>query len=122
MKKSITLLALILSVSTAIFASPVKNATANDDIIINSLQKELTISVSVKHENAGKSLVTVYNDANTVLFKDKLANKGAASKAYLLNELENGNYTIEVSAGAQTVTKQIHVYDENGKKTYFFLQ
>lgn len=122
MKKSITLLALILSVSTAIFANPVKNVSANDDIIINSLQKELTIGVTVKQENAGKSLVTIYNDANTVLFKDKLANKGAASKAYLLNDLENGNYTIEVYAGAQSVAKHIHVYQENGKKTYFFFQ
>ena len=119
MKKSITLLALILTLGTVAFAK----APADDIISITPLQKTLSIGVSVQKEDAGKSVVTFYNEStNTAMFKDKLANKGAAAKSYLLDELENGNYTIEVTTDGQTVKERICVYDEDGKKSYFIFQ
>ncbi|MDB5286105.1 MAG: hypothetical protein JWR05_1054 [Mucilaginibacter sp.] len=122
MKKSITLLALILAVSTVAFAQ----APADDIISIIPSPKSLSIGVSIENEDAGKSVVTFYNEgdneANTAMFKDKLASKGTAAKAYLLDELETGNYTMEVASDKQVVKKRIHVYDEAGKKTYFIFQ
>lgn len=118
MKKSITLLALILSLSTVVFAK----ASTDDIISIIPSKKALSIGVSVQKQNAGKSVVTFYDEGNNAMFKDKLASKGTAAKAYLLNELETGNYTIEVATGKRVVKKQIRVYDEAGKKTYFIFQ
>jgi hypothetical protein len=121
MKKSITLLALILA-STVAFAQ----APADDNISIIPSQKSLSIGVSVENEDAGKSVVTFYDEddnvGNFAMFKDKLANKGTAAKAYLLDQLETGNYTIEVTSNKQVVKKRICVYDEAGKKTYFIYQ
>jgi hypothetical protein len=121
MKKSITLLALFLA-STVAFAQ----APADDNISIIPSQKSLSIGVSVENEDAGKSVVTFYDEddnvGNFAMFKDKLASKGVAAKAYLLNELETGNYTIEVISDKQVVKKRICVYDEAGKKTYFIYQ
>jgi hypothetical protein len=122
MKKSITLLALILAVSTVAFAQ----APADDNISITPSQKSLSIGVSVENEDAGKSVVTFYNEdydeGITAMFKDKLASKGTAAKAYLLDKLETGNYTMEVASDKQVVKKRIRVYDEAGKKSYFIFQ
>ena len=121
MKKSITLLALFLA-STVAFAQ----APADDNISIIPSQKSLSIGVSVENEDAGKSVVTFYdegdNEANTAMFKDKLASKGTAAKVYLLDELETGTYTMEVTSNKQIVKKRICIYDEAGKKTYFIFQ
>lgn len=118
MKKSIALLALVLSVSTSVFAK----APVDDLITINPLRTALGVGISVNAVDASKSIVKVYNADGTVHFIDKLANKGTAAKAYLLTNLEEGNYTIEVVTKGQTVKKQIHVYDEDGKKTFFIFQ
>jgi hypothetical protein len=121
MKKSITLLALFLA-STVAFAQ----APADDNISIIPSQKSLSIGVSVENEDAGKSVVTFYNEdydeGITAMFKDKLASNGAAAKAYLLDKLETGNYTMEVASDKQVVKKRIRVYDEAGKKSYFIFQ
>jgi hypothetical protein len=118
MKKSITLLAIILAVSTVSFAQ----VPADDNISIIPSQKSLSIGVSVENEDAGKSVVTFYDEDNTAMFKDKLASNGTAAKAYLLNELETGNYTMEVTNDKQVVKKRIRVYNEAGKKSYFIFQ
>ena len=119
MKKSITILALILTLGTVAFAK----APANDIVSITPSQKSLSIGISVQKEDAGKSIVTFYNESsNTMMFKDKLASKGPATKVYLLDELETGNYTIEVATGGQIVKERICVYDEDGKKSYFIFQ
>ncbi|MBD1391543.1 hypothetical protein [Mucilaginibacter glaciei] len=119
MKKSITLLALILTLSSALFA---KTTPADELITINPLRTALGVGISVNANDASRSVVRIYNADNTIQFIDQLAKKGTAAKAYILKDLEDGNYTIEVATKNQVVKKQIHVYNEDGKKSFFIFQ
>jgi len=115
MKTSIKLTALLLLASAGLFAAtPVKSAKADvPAVTISTLASNK--GVAVKAADA-KSLVMIYDQDKNVLRKDVLASN--ASKGYILNKLENGDYTMEVTANNQTVKKNIHVYEEDGAKTF----
>ena len=115
MKTSIKLTALLLLASAGLFAAtPAKPAKADvPAVTISSLASNN--GVAVKAADA-KSLVMIYDQDKNVLRKDVLASN--ASKGYILNKLENGDYTMEVTANSQTVKKHIHVYEEDGAKTF----
>lgn len=115
MKASIKLTALLLLAATGVFAAtPVKSAKADvPAVTISSLASNK--GIAVKAANA-KSIVMIYDQDKNVLRKDVLASN--ASKGYILNNLENGNYTLEVISNNQTVKKNIHVYNEDKTKTF----
>jgi uncharacterized lipoprotein YajG len=119
MKRSIKLTALFLLAATGLFAAvPAKAFTADvppakSVVTFSSLAANKGIAV----KSAGaKSIVMIYDQDKNVLRKDVLASN--ASKGYVLNKLENGDYTIEVTSNNQTVKKNIHVYDEDNTKMF----
>ncbi len=118
MKPSLKLTALLLLASAGVFAAtPAKNVKAEGpEVTISSLAANNGVAVSA----ADKSVVIIYDQFKNVLRKDVLA--GNTSKGYILNKLENGDYTMEVTANKQTVKKDIHVYEEGKTKTFLIKQ
>ena len=124
MKNTIKLTALFLLASTGLFAATtVKTSgtvapSTKDVITFSSLPSERGVDVKVEKNAPGKAIIMIYDKDGNVLRKDVLsANKGT-EKAYILTQLENGDYTIEVTSNKQVVKKDIHVYDEGDTKMF----
>lgn len=123
MKKSIAFAALLLALGTSVFAAvpAVANSSKSDEISFASLPADKGFAVKVSKEEAGKSMVIIYDKDSNVIFKDLLSKGTDAQKGYIVSNLENGDYTVEVVSNKKTVTKQLHVYDEGQKKSYIFI-
>lgn len=121
MKKSITLVALLLALGTSVFAAVPATSKASDEISFSSLPADKGFAVKVNKADAGKSMVIIYDKDNSVIFKDVLTKDASAEKGYVVTNLENGDYTVEVVSAKKTVTKQLHVYDEGQKKSFIFI-
>jgi len=64
----------------------------------------------------------IYDQDQNVIFKDVLPKDKTMEKGYILNQLDNGDYTIEVTSNKQVVKKDIHVYNEYKTKTFIVNQ
>jgi hypothetical protein len=121
MKNSIKLTALFLLASAGLFAAasaqPVVPAKA-DVITFSSLSSERGIDVKVEKTAPGKAIVAIYDQDGNVLRKDVVKSDKAFDKAYILNQLEDGDYTLEVTSHGQVVKKAIHVYEEGSTKMF----
>ena len=124
MKKSITLAALLLVIGTSVFAAaPAKlTSTSQDEVSFVPLKSDNGFGVQINKETAKKSIVIVYDNEGNVLFKDLLSKGASGTKGYLIDNLEYGNYTVEVYSKNQAVKKQLHIYDDGAAKSYFFMQ
>jgi hypothetical protein len=126
MKKSFTLAALLLVLSTGLFAAaPTQNVgdgDANKAIVVQAMRTTLGFGVSIQNVNAIKASVTITDKNNNVILFDQLAKGKWVEKAYNLSELETGDYLVVVNADNNQVTKKLHVYEEYGNKAYIFLQ
>ncbi len=126
MKKSIGIIAVLLLSSVSLFASVPTKAIARETvrnlIKVEPLRTDLRIGISVDRSIKGKSFVTITDKNRNVIFEDYLTTKSAIEKVYNISELAYGDYTIKVTSNDLVLTKTIHVYDEGGKKTYFFFQ
>jgi hypothetical protein len=126
MKNSIKLSALLLLLSAGIFTSTAASATEGngktDEVItVSALEKGRGVSVNVIKPEASKSVVTIYDNNNSVLYKDFLPAKSDVTKGYVFTGLDNGDYTMKITSDHTVVTKTIHIYDEDQKKTLFFI-
>ena len=115
MKNSIKLTALFLLASAGLFAAvPAKTVKADvPSVTISTLASNKGIAVKAAD---AKSIVMIYDKDKNVLRKDVLASN--AAKGYVLNKLENGDYTLEITSNKKTVKKNIRVYDEGKTKTF----
>lgn len=125
MKKSFTLAALLLVVTTGLFAASPAKAFNNDGgdngtVVIQAMRTALGFGISI--QNPARATVTITDKNNQVILLDNLGKGKSVEKAYNLSELENGNYTLTVNNNKSTVTKQLHVYEEYGNKAYLFVQ
>jgi hypothetical protein len=128
MKNSIKLSALFLLLSAGIFTATSANAKAHTDsvkveanVTVSAMAKGRGVYVNVLNTDDRKSYVMVFDQEDNILLKDFLPNKAAVTKGYVLNELDNGNYTIAVMSNNEVVKKRVHVYLENNQKTFFFI-
>ena len=128
MKTSIKLTALFLLAGTGLFAavpSTIKtgDVPAKKDIITFSAMKSNTgLAVNVEKFNAGKIVVIIRDKDSNVIFKDGLPQGKSMEKGYILNQLEDGDYTMEVVSNKEVVKKDIHVYEEDGARTFLVKQ
>jgi hypothetical protein len=128
MKNSLKITALSLLLSTGLFATASAKPTdpttpsVKDVITFSSLPSLRGLDVKVEKSGPGKAVVMVYDQNDNVIFKDALPDKKKMEKGYILDQLENGDYTIEVVSNKQSVKKDIHVYDENNVRTFIVLQ
>jgi hypothetical protein len=63
-------------------------------------------------------MVIISDKDGNVLRKDVLSNKKSMEKGYILTNLDNGDYTIEVISNGKSVKEDVHVYDEDQTKTF----
>ncbi|MBD1383712.1 hypothetical protein IDJ75_00355 [Mucilaginibacter rigui] len=126
MKKPFTLAALLLILSTGLFAATPVKKTGNDDankaIVVQAMRNALGFGVSIQNVSTSKASVTITDKNNNVILFDKLAKGKSVEKAYNLSQLESGDYQLVVNADNNQVTKKLHVYEEYGTKAYIFLQ
>jgi hypothetical protein len=123
MKNTIKLTALFLLASTGLFAATTVTKAAaapspKDAITVSALRSAMGVDVKLSNSEAGKAIVMIYDKDGNVLRKDVLSNTKGLEKAYILSQLDNGDYTMEVTANKQVVKKAIHVYDEDQTKTF----
>jgi hypothetical protein len=125
MKTSIKLTALLLLASVSVFAaSPAKAKIEGPTGVItfSTMPSLKGVEIKVDGNTATKAIVLVYDQDKNVIFKDVTPAYKAMEKGYILNQLEEGDYTLEVTANHQTVTKQVHVYDEDGTREFIVQQ
>jgi len=123
MKNSIRLTALFLLTSVSVFAAkPVKIndpiKSLKNEITFSSLPSHKGVEIKVQSSVAAKAIVIISDQDGNVIFKDAMPAYKAMDKGYVLNQLDNGDYTIEVTSNHQAVTKNVHVYDEDGTKEF----
>jgi len=123
MKTAIKLSALLLLVSTGLFAAtPVKAEAPKDEITLQQSSKDMSVGLIIEKEEAGKSFVKFYDKAGSELFVNYLPTKQSSTTVYNIADLDLGDYTMQITSNEQVVTKQLHIYEEYGKKAYIFLQ
>jgi len=127
MKNSIKLTALLVLASVSVFASiPVKTKAssipAKNVITFSALPSNKGVDIKVEAATATKAIVIIYDDSKNVIYKDVLPAYKSIERGYILNQLDNGDYTIEVTSNHQTVSKDVHVYDEDGAKEFIILE
>jgi hypothetical protein len=125
MKKSITLAALLLVMGTSVFAATSaksESKKSSDEISFVPLSTDRGFGVKINKQEPGKSIVMIYDRGQNVMFKDLLTKGSSAQKGYVITELDNGDYTVEVTSNNQTVKKQMHVYTYGDNKSYFFYE
>ncbi len=64
----------------------------------------------------------IYDQDKNVIYKDALPAFKKMEKGYILTQLENGDYIIEVTANKQVATKEVHVYDEDRTRVFIVKQ
>lgn len=122
MKRTIAIASLILGLGTSVFAAtPAKTATVKEDAAVSftALTGKMGFAVKV---DAEKTMVIISDTQGNVLFKDRLSKGLPTEKAYVINRLEVGDYTVEVKGEKTDVVKQLHVYDNGDGKDWFFIQ
>lgn len=120
MKASIKFTALLLLAGASVFAAvPAKAVVPAKSAVItfSSLPADKGIGVKVENE-LGKAIVTITDKDGDILRKDALSNAKGLEKGYILTSLDNGDYTITVTANGQVAKEDIHVYDEGQTKMF----
>jgi hypothetical protein len=127
MKKTIKLAALALLLSTGVFAAGHKKAVHNmpvtkrDNIIFYTLPSQRGIDLRVTKAEPGKTIVIIRDNDGNVLRKDVMTGS-QIRRGYVLNQLENGDYSIEISSKNQVFKRDIHIYNEGPIKTFLVKQ
>ena len=128
MKNSIKLTGLFLLLSTGLFAAKSINTnsiivpSAKTEVTFSSLPSQKGLDIRVESSAPAKATVIVYDQNANVIFKNTMATGKITEKGYILDQLEYGDYTIEVISNKVSEKKEIHVYDEDGKKMFFVKQ
>ena len=120
MKKSITLAALFLLLGIGAFAStPTKSNHKTDmhnQVSLIPLHHSRGFAVMVDKALPGKSVVIFYDNDNNVIFTDRLTKGTRAEKKYMLGELDNGTYTVEVYSKGHDVKTKFYIYNKGEKR------
>ncbi|PWK74137.1 hypothetical protein LX99_03938 [Mucilaginibacter oryzae] len=127
MKTSIKLSALFFLLSAGVFAATAAKAAdvtpkAKEVVSFSVLGNDRGIKMEFAQSVSGKSVVRVYNNENELLLKDNVSTKTAATKGYVLSELADGDYKIQINSNNQVVTKTLHVYHDGEQQSFFIVQ
>jgi len=120
MKTTIKSAALFLLASASLFIATTAKAVTplKDEITFSSMPSHKGVEIKVQSAIGAKAIVIIYDQDKNVIFKNALPAYKVMERGYVLDQLDNGDYTIEVTANRQTVTKALHVYDEDGTKEF----
>jgi uncharacterized lipoprotein YajG len=127
MKTSIKLSALFLLLSAGVFATTAAKAAdvtpkVKEVVSFSVLGNDRGIKMDFAKSESGKSFVRVYSKENELLLKDYVSTKKDAAKGYVLSELADGDYKIQINSNNQVVTKTLHVYHDGDQQSFFIVQ
>jgi hypothetical protein len=125
MKTSIKLAFLLTLASASVFAATSPKAVVPPSkvaIILSSLPSLTGLDVKVDGSTAGKAVVIVYDENRNVVYKDVMPALKSMEKGYVLTHLQDGKYSLEVTAQHQTIKKDILVYHEGHVKSFIVMQ
>jgi hypothetical protein len=120
MKSSIvsSVLFLLLGIglcSNAAAKSKYHNTKPGEEVSLIPLHYNRGFAVMVDKQEPGKSMVIVYDAYGTPVFKDMLTSEKRAEKKYLLSDLSDGIYSVEVYSKGHDVKTNFYIYN-NGRK------
>ena len=122
MKTGIKLLAIGLLLSSSVFAgTPAKSHRSKAPlkstmIMFSPLRAKKGIDVRIRNLVPGQEIVRIYDGDGNYYWHD-VSKAKAFEKGYILNQLAEGDYTVEVTLNKTRVEKRlIHVYDEGENK------
>jgi len=127
MKKSIKLTALALLLSTGLFAATSKKATSatpmnnKDHIVFYTLPSQAGIDLRIKKAEPGNALVVIRDSEGRLLWKDVMKDKDIR-RGYNLTQLDEGDYTIEITHNQQVFKRIIHIYEEGPVRSFIVEQ
>jgi hypothetical protein len=119
MKTSIKLTAAAFFLSAgALAATPKPHHQKNMNTMMDKqvvsiipLKNDQGFAARVDKMDEGKSIVMVYNSEGDVIFKDKLTDTRIGEKKYLLRDLNDGKYTLEVyTKGGRDIKTNFYIY------------
>ena len=113
MKKSIKLTAILLLLSVCTVMAKTINSTPPPKNVINFslLPSNAGVDVNVAKSTSGKVVVMIFDEYGNVMLKQVLSAGRDVEKDYILNKLDNGDYTIEVTSNKKVMEKNIRVND-----------
>jgi hypothetical protein len=126
MKKTIRLAALALLLSSGVYAAAPKPAHKmmagkQDNIVFYTLPSQRGIDLRIKKAEQGKTVVTIFDDNGNVLQKDVM-NKTDIRRGYNFTQLDEGDYSIEISSNGQVFKRKIHIYQEGQVRSFLVEQ
>ncbi|WP_231490175.1 hypothetical protein [Pedobacter sp. Leaf170] len=101
-------------VVAAIFAAP--GVKANDEVVSLKVKAENNKSIRFYIDEA-KDIELAINDAvdNRLIYQESIHASGASTKTYDLNELPDGEYTLNVTTGSQLAQYQINIVNNKAE-------
>jgi len=121
MKKSINLFAVFLLLGASVFAAKAPkvkghNAKMNEQVSFIPLQYKSGFAVMVDKLEPGKSMVIISDRNRDYVFKDVLTKQDKAEKKYVIRDINDGNYTVEVFSKNQDIKVPFSVYTRGGRQ------
>src|SRR3569833_1599601 len=92
---------------------------ARAGISIIPLKNEPGFAVMVDRPMPGRSMVSITNQDETLMFKDPLINGKRFEKKYNVKMLDAGNYTVEVYYKGHDLKTNFYVYNKPEGKVVF---
>ncbi len=122
MKNSTRLIALFLLAITGLFATVATGLAqpSSEKIVFSSLPSLKGIMIHCNKIEPGKAIVIIYDSNKNVMRKDVMPTADTLKKGYIVNQLPDGEYTVEVTANKHVATKSFRVYMEGHTKTFMF--
>jgi hypothetical protein len=121
MKTFAKLSAVLLLSAASIFSASAKprrhmNDMNHNQVSIIPLKNNRGFAIHVDKAMPGKSMVIINDDAGNTIFKDCLTRETLAEKKYLLRELSNGKYTVEIYAKGHDIKTNFYIYNNGGRR------
>jgi hypothetical protein len=85
-------------------------------VSIIPLKNDRGFAIRVDKMLPGNSMVMIYNQDNDEIFNDRLTKGTIGEKKYLLRELDNGKYTVEVYSKGHDIKTDFYIYHNTVSK------
>jgi hypothetical protein len=127
MKKSIKLTALALLISACAFAAKPQfsmhaNTKSMDHIVFYTLPSQSGIDLRINKINMQPTMVVIRDSNGNILWSDKMKGDKDIRRGYNLTQLDEGDYSIEITSGMEVFKRNIHIYHEGSVRSFIVEQ
>ncbi|MFB9841323.1 hypothetical protein [Mucilaginibacter ginsenosidivorans] len=112
---------LLLSAATALTTTAKPRHHKMNDMSYNQvsiipLKHNRGFAIHVDKAIPGKSMVIINDDSGNTVFKDCLTRGTLAEKKYMLRELDNGKYSVEIYAKGHDIKTNFYIYNNGNRR------